>query len=122
MSTAARPVPLPPPLRADAVFRWALRALGLVAPALAVALGIQLYHDAALARHAFGWGFLTGSRWDAVFNHFGAWPFIFGTLVTTAVALILAAPLGVGTAVFLAEMAPACLSWCPGSKPTPSRG
>jgi phosphate transport system permease protein len=90
----------------DRLYPWILRTLGLVVPALVVALGWQLYQGAAAARHAFGWGFVVGSSWDPVFNHFGAWPFIFGTLVTTAVAIVLAAPLGIGVAIFLAELAP----------------
>lgn len=95
--------------RADGLFRWTFRLLALVPVALIVALGTQLYRSSQASRHAFGWGFITGSRWDPVFNHFGAWPFIFGTLVTTAVAVVLAIPFGVGTAVFLAEVAPAWL-------------
>lgn len=95
--------------RADRVFPWALRALALCVPVLVVALGVQLYREAAPARHAFGWGFLGSSAWDPVFEHFGAWPFIFGTLVTTAVGVALAAPLGVAVSVFLAELAPAWL-------------
>ncbi len=71
-----------------------------------VGLGVQLFHGSALSRHAFGWGFLTGSTWDPVNSHFGSWPFLFGTLVTTVVGVVIAAPLGVGTAVFLAELAP----------------
>lgn len=91
------------------VFPWALRALALCVPLLVAALGVQLYRAAGPARQAFGWHFLTSSAWDPVFEHFGAWPFIFGTLVTTAVGVVLAAPLGVAVAVFLAELAPGWL-------------
>lgn len=93
----------------DTVFTWGLRTVALVPVALIVILGLELFHSSEASRHQFGWGFLTGSRWDAVSNHFGAWPFIFGTLVTTAIAVLLAAPLGVGTAVFLTEVAPGWL-------------
>lgn len=93
--------------RSDTIFRWTLRALALSVPVLVIALGLQLYRNSAASRQAFGWGFLFGSSWDPVFSHFGAWPFIFGTLVTTAVAVVIAAPLGVGAAIFLAELAPA---------------
>ncbi|HXR97658.1 MAG TPA: phosphate ABC transporter permease subunit PstC [Terriglobales bacterium] len=90
----------------DRFYPWILRALGLIVPGLVIALGWQLYQGSAASRHAFGWGFVVGSSWDPVFNHFGALPFIFGTLVTTAVAIVLAAPLGIGAAIFLAELAP----------------
>ena len=54
----------------------------------------------------FGLNFLGSSTWDPVFENFGALPFIYGTLLTSFVALLLAIPIGVGTAVFLAEYAP----------------
>ncbi len=55
---------------------------------------------------AFGWRFLFTSKWDPVTKQFGALTFIFGTLVTSALAILLAAPLGVGLAVYLVEIAP----------------
>ena len=55
---------------------------------------------------AFGWHFLFTSTWDPNSGHFGALPFIYGTCVTSALALLIAVPLGVGSSVFLAEMAP----------------
>jgi phosphate transport system permease protein len=70
----------------------------------------QLYVHSAQARHAFGWKFLVSGAWDPVAGEFGALPFIFGTAVTSVVALLIAAPLGIGTAIFLAEMAPRRLS------------
>ena len=70
----------------------------------------QLFVHSAEARRELGWGFLTSQNWDPVAGDFGALPFIFGTVVTSVVALLIAAPLGVGTAIFLAEMAPRQLS------------
>jgi len=70
----------------------------------------ELYTGATLARQKFGWGFLTGTTWDPVALEFGALPFIYGTLVTSALALIIGVPLGVGAAIFLAELAPLRLS------------
>lgn len=70
----------------------------------------QLWCFSAESRHAFGWQFLTGSDWDPVAGSFGALPFIFGTIVTSILALLLAVPLGIATAVFLAELAPRRLS------------
>lgn len=69
-------------------------------------LVFELYRNSALPRHKFGWSFFATSVWDPVFENFGALPFIYGTLVTSAVALLLAVPLGVGAAIFLAELAP----------------
>jgi phosphate transport system permease protein len=69
-------------------------------------LFFELYRSSALARHQFGWHFLSGTTWDPVSLEFGALPFIYGTLVTSAVALILGVPLGIGASIFLAELAP----------------
>jgi phosphate transport system permease protein len=70
----------------------------------------ELWIESALSRHTFGWKFFVTSVWDPVFNHFGALPFLYGTIVTTVVALLIAVPLGVGAAIFLAELAPPRLS------------
>jgi len=56
--------------------------------------------------HTFGWGFFTGTDWDPVAGEFGALPFIYGTVVSSLVALVIAVPLAVGTAVFTTEMCP----------------
>jgi len=71
---------------------------------------IELWERSELSRHAFGFGFLLDRVWDPVFGHFGALPFVYGTLVTSALAMIIAVPLGVGAAIFLAELAPRGLS------------
>src|SRR5580693_1790974 len=70
----------------------------------------ELFAQSSLSRQKFGWAFLFSSTWDPVAGQFGALPFIYGTLVTSALALILAVPLGVGGAIFLAEFAPPKLS------------
>ena len=70
----------------------------------------QLWCYSAEARHVFGWKFLTSQDWDPVAGSFGALPFIFGTVVTSVIALLLAVPLGIATAIFLAELAPPRLS------------
>src|SRR5689334_9525910 len=77
---------------------------------ITVLLFIELYRSSALTLQKFGWGFLTGTTWDPVALEFGALPFIYGTLVTSALALIIGVPLGVGAAIFLAELAPMKLS------------
>ena len=60
--------------------------------------------DRSLAK--FGWGFLVTSTWDPVNDVFGALPFIFGTIVSSIIALIIALPLSIGIAIFLSELAP----------------
>ncbi len=71
---------------------------------------IELWRNSALPRDRFGWRFLWTRTWDPVFENFGALPFIYGTVVTSFVALLLAVPLGVGAAIFLAELAPRRIS------------
>ncbi len=73
-------------------------------------LVFELWLNSSPARHHFGWKFLVTRTWDPVAGSFGALPFIYGTAVTSALALLLAVPLGVGAAVFLAELAPPKLS------------
>jgi phosphate transport system permease protein len=66
----------------------------------------ELFVQSALTRNKLGWGFLVSSTWDPVAGVFGALPFIYGTVVTSALALLIAVPQGIGAAIFLAEMAP----------------
>ena len=72
---------------------------------LTVYLVYELWIQSALARHAFGFGFLFSSVWDPNIGKFGALPYIYGTLVTSILALVISVPLGVGAAIFLSEMA-----------------
>jgi len=91
---------------ADTAFR--VTALGFALSVLAItgAIAVELFVQSAAARHAFGWSFLWTSVWDPVFSKFGALPFIYGTLATTAIALAIATPLGLGAAICLAELMP----------------
>jgi phosphate transport system permease protein len=73
-------------------------------------LVFELWQGSVLARHKFGFNFFRTSVWDPIFDQFGALPFIYGTLVTAGVSLVIAVPLGIGAAIFLAELAPARLS------------
>src|SRR5580698_5188958 len=78
--------------------------------AITALLVFELYQKSALSREKFGWSFLFTSTWDPVSEQFGALPFIYGTVVTSGLALLLAVPLGVGAAIFLAELAPPRIS------------
>jgi phosphate transport system permease protein len=66
----------------------------------------ELWVNSQPAVNAFGWHFLQTSKWDPNSGKFGALPFIYGTCVTSLLALLIAIPLGVASAVFLAEMSP----------------
>jgi phosphate transport system permease protein len=70
---------------------------------------MELIKGSDLSLHKFGWRFFTGSDWDPVNGNFGAVPFIYGTLVSSLVALIIAVPLSLGVAVFITEMCPRAL-------------
>ncbi len=91
----------------DWLYRFAILVAGLLVILLVFAIGFELWQNSALSRHAFGWKFIYTSEWDpAITNTFGALPYIWGTFVTAFIALIVAIPLSLGTATFIAELAP----------------
>jgi phosphate transport system permease protein len=90
----------------DDIFRLIVTAFGAVLIALVALIAFALWQGSAEARSTFGFGFVTSSDWDPVAGTFGAAPYIFGTIVTSAVALLIAGPIGIGTAIFLTELAP----------------
>ncbi len=94
---------------ADLVFKYitALFAAGVLI--LVILMGYEMYVGAELSIKEFGWGFFTGSNWDPVLDEYGALPFVYGTLVSSLVALVISLPLSIGIAVFLSEIAPAWL-------------
>jgi phosphate transport system permease protein len=75
-----------------------------------VLLVFELWMQSALPRHKFGFSFFLTRVWDPIAEQFGALPFIYGTIVTAGVALLIAVPLGIGAAIFLAELAPQKIS------------
>ena len=81
-------------------------AFALIVILITMAVAYELWGESALARQKFGWGFLVTRTWDPVAEDFGAAPFIYGTLVTSLLALAIAVPLGIAVALFLAELAP----------------
>jgi phosphate transport system permease protein len=66
----------------------------------------ELSTKSALSWHAFGWKFFFQSDWDPVNDHYGALPFVYGTIVSSILSLLIAVPLAVGVAVFITEMSP----------------
>ncbi len=114
-SPADSPRPLPPTngTRAlsggslgDRVYKVLLILAALVMPILLLGLLVELLQGAAPAIAEYGLGFITSSTWDPVREVFGAWPLIVGTLLTSAIALLLAVPLSLGVAIYLTEFAP----------------
>ena len=90
----------------DVVFERATALFALCVLGLTVLLFGLLVRESLPALRKFGFSFFTGRTWDPVAEQFGALPFVYGTLVTSAVALVLAVPLAVGAAVFINEFAP----------------
>ena len=90
----------------DRAFKGLTLLMALSVFVLIGLIGYELAHGAAPAMRLFGWHFLVSSDWDPVNEKFGALPFIFGTLVSSAIALVIAVPLSVATAVYLTELAP----------------
>jgi phosphate transport system permease protein len=86
----------------------AVLALGILA--LLVAFVVVLVDASKVSLARFGWAFVIGPRWDPTHQIFGALPFIYGTVLTSAIALLIAVPLSLGIAIFLSEMAPSWLS------------
>ena len=73
---------------------------------ITAALVWELWVNSSLPRHKFGLHFFVTETWDPIMDEYGALPFVYGTLVTSAVSLLIAVPLGLGAAIFLAELAP----------------
>src|ERR1700761_5204731 len=93
---------LSPPSRAgDRAFQALTMAMALAVVVLVFLVGWELARGSELSIKRFGWNFLATSTWDPVAEQFGALPFIFGTLVSSLIALVLAVPLSIATAVFL---------------------
>jgi phosphate transport system permease protein len=90
----------------DRIFKAAMTACGLAVLGVLALIVYELVLRSSLSWHAFGFKFFAASDWDPVNEQFGALPFIFGTLVSSIIALIIAVPLSVGVAVFTTEMCP----------------
>ena len=78
---------------------FALMLVGLV-----VFIAVEMFIDSAESREKFGWGFIFSSDWNPVKEEFGALPFIYGTIVSSLLALLISLPISIGVAVFLSEV------------------
>jgi phosphate transport system permease protein len=90
----------------DRAFKWFTLLMALSVFVLMVLIVMKLAAGAQLSVSKFRWRFLWSTEWDPVNGEFGALPCIFGTLVSSAIAMIIAVPLSIATAVFLTELAP----------------
>ena len=90
----------------DAIYETLTTAAALAIPALVIAIAIALFVAAWPAFAAVGPSIVTTSNWDVAGGHFGAAPAVFGTIVSSIVALAIATPLALGVAIFLSEFSP----------------
>ncbi|MFC6645248.1 phosphate ABC transporter permease subunit PstC [Granulicella cerasi] len=90
----------------DSVFRGLMLACGLSILAIVALIVVMLVQQSKLSLHEFGFKFFLRSAWDPVAGDFGALPFIYGTLVTSILALLIAVPLALCVAIFIMEICP----------------
>jgi phosphate transport system permease protein len=90
----------------DAVFKNLTSFFAAMVLLLIVLMAYEMYSTSSLSIEKFGWSFLTSSEWDPVMDQYGALPFLYGTLVSSFLALVIALPVGIGIAIFLSELAP----------------
>ncbi|HEY4672235.1 MAG TPA: phosphate ABC transporter permease subunit PstC [Gemmatimonadaceae bacterium] len=93
----------------DTVYGVLTTVCALIVPALVVAIAVAIFAAAWPAFSKLGLSIVTSSDWDVANGHFGAAPALFGTLVSSAIALIIATPLAIGVAIFLSEFSPSWL-------------
>jgi phosphate transport system permease protein len=106
LTTPVASVPLERSNYGDRIFKSLLTLAALAVPALLGFLVYELWSGAELAIRRFGLDFVTTSVWDPVAEQFGAFPLIFGTLLSSLIALLIAVPLSLGVAIYLTEFAP----------------
>lgn len=90
----------------DVIFRFGTRAFALVLVAIVFGVGAVLWTGSRLSIDTFGFGFWRSDAWNPVLGEFGAFPFIWGTLYSSIVALSLAGPMALGIAIFLSDLCP----------------
>lgn len=90
----------------DSLFKGLMLLAALTVLAVVGLIVFELMQNSAIAWQKFGIHFFFGSEWDPVAGAFGALPFIFGTVVSSLVALVIAVPLAIAVAVFVTEMCP----------------
>src|SRR3954449_10710842 len=96
-------------MRKDAGFRIATGLFGLLLIVIVGAIGFELARQSMLSIQKFGLSFWRTKTWDPVSGEFGALPFIWGTLYSSLLAMILSTPIAIGIAIFLSELSPRAL-------------
>ena len=104
-----RPISIEGAVLGDRVYRVVITAFALCVPLLLSLIAVEVGRAGWPALRQFGLSFLTSDTWDPVARVFGAAPVIVGTILTSIIALVIATPLALGAAIFLAEFAPAWL-------------
>jgi len=90
----------------DAAFRLGTGSFAAIIVAVLALIAVLLTVNSGEALSKFGISFLTGTTWDPIAAGYGALPFIVGTILSALIAIVLATPIGILTAIFLAELAP----------------
>jgi phosphate transport system permease protein len=93
----------------DRAFRAGTGAVAALVVAVVVGIGFELTRQSLLSIQKFGMGFWSGTTWDPVAGEFGALPFIWGTLYSSIIALLIATPIALGVAIFISELSPRLL-------------
>src|SRR5262245_60465880 len=105
LATPPAPAATPPTWRGDRLLDVASRAAALAVPLLVGLMLMVLVYQALPSFRTFGVRFLLDTSWERGRGVFGALPFVYGTVLTSLVAMLLAVPLGVGAALYLSEIA-----------------
>ena len=90
----------------ELLFRVGTGAFALLLVVIVVAIGFELWTESRLSIAQFGWHFWTADIWDPVAGEFGAKPFIWGTLYSSMLALIISTPIALGIAIYISELSP----------------
>jgi phosphate transport system permease protein len=93
----------------DRFFRLGTGAVAALVLLIVVGIGFELTRQSTMSIRKFGFSFWTGTTWDPVSGEFGARPFIWGTLYSSVLALLLAAPVALGIAIYISELSPRML-------------
>jgi len=93
-------------LKGDTIFQWFTLLLACSIIVILVIMTAEMVKESLPAINRFGWKFITGSTWDAVQGEFGSLPYLYGSIVSSILAILLATPLSIGTALFITELAP----------------
>src|SRR4051812_23665999 len=90
----------------ELLFRVGTGVFASILVAGVLAIGVELYRQSRLSIHEFGWQFWQTDTWDPVSGEFGARPFIWGTLYSSILAILISTPIALGIAIYISELAP----------------